>query len=232
MIKKKNNSYRLIKENIARLTLIQKATGISPLNLTAVFLSNLSDSDVRLMKKTKDGYWQWDLADKTPYKYFKRESIKYLKVAESTNGFKVMLDVIERSYLTNSYFGYKYDELLLTYLSQETALKNFVREAFIAVFPITPEMTPRERAIRNQRLGKISSSHWIGDIVHCNYFNQAPGFMMDNVKKSLAMIELFVTNLLNDKDLVHDLTKLITNQNLHAKLTPKPQITKEKTIKI
>jgi hypothetical protein len=232
MIKKKNNSYRLIKENIAKLTLIQKATGISALNLTAIFLRNSSDKDLRLMKKTKDGYWQWDLSDKTPYKYFKRESVEYLRKTDSTKGFKVILEVIENSYLTKSYFGYKYDELLLSYLSQEKVLKNFVREAFIAVFPITPEMSPKEKAVRNQRLGKISASHWIGDIVHCDYFSRAPGFMMDNVKNSINIIELYVANLLNDKDLDHDLDKVRTNQNLQAKLQSKPQEVKKKIFKI
>ena len=56
--------------------------------------------------------------------------------------------------------------------------------------------------------------------------------MMDNVKNSINMIEIYVANLLNDKDLHHDLMKLETNQNLQTKLQPKPQEVKAKIVKI
>lgn len=232
MIKKKNNSYRLIKDNIAKLTLIHLTTRISPSNLTAIFLSNFADDKLHLMKKTKDGYWQWDLSSKTPYKYFKRESARYLKNNSSNHTFKTMLEIMKNRYLTNEYVGFRYEDVLLNYRSQESFLKDFVRDSFIKVFPLLPAMTPKERAIRNQRLGKISCDHWIGDIVECDYFSQAPGFMMDNVKNSINMIELYVANLLNDKDLDHDLMKLETNQNLQTKLQPKPQEVKAKIVKI
>lgn len=68
--------------------------------------------------------------------------------------------------------------------------------------------------------------------MECDYFSQTPGFMMDNVKNSINMIELYVANLLNDKDLDHDLMKLETNQNLQTKLQPKPQEVKAKIVKI
>lgn len=232
MIKKKNNSYRLVKENITKLTLIHLVTRISPSNLTAIFLSNLGEDKLRLMKKTKDGYWQWDLSKKTPYKYFRRESAKYLKNNQSSQIFKTMLQVVQDKYLSKDYIGFRYEDLLLNYRSQELFLKNFVRETFVAVFPLLPTMTPKERAMRNQRLGKISCDHWIGDIVECDYFSQAPGFMMDNVKNSINMIELYVASLMNDKNLDHDLMKLETNQNLQTKLQPKPQEVKAKNVKI
>ena len=56
--------------------------------------------------------------------------------------------------------------------------------------------------------------------MECDYFSQAPGFMTDNVKNSINIIEIYVANLLNDKDLDHDLMKLETNQNLQTKLPP------------
>ena len=56
--------------------------------------------------------------------------------------------------------------------------------------------------------------------------------MTDNVKNSINIIEIYVANLLNDKDLDHDLMKLETNQNLQTKLQPKPQEVKAKIVKI
>ena len=93
-------------------------------------------------------------------------------------------------------------------------------------------MSPKEKALRNQRLGKISVEHWIGDIVHYEYFNQAPDFMTKKVKAAIEGIERYATNLLNDKQLDIDLMKITTNQRLEVKLQPNPQVTKTKVIKI
>lgn len=232
MIKKKSNAYKHIKSNISKLTIIQQATGISPELLATVFLRTITDDSLRLKKKTKEGYWQWDLSDKSPYKYLQKESAKYLKRAEADQSFQSMLEFFKTFYLSKDYFGCDYKEVELVYRAQELGLKNFVREAFIGKHPLTPEMTPAERAIRNQRLGKISVNHWIGDIVHYDYFNQAPGFMMDNVKTAISRVELYVMNLLHEKELDHDLMKLSTNQKLQAKLQPKQQSVKSKIHKI
>ena len=60
MIKKKNNSYTLIKKNIAKLALIHKTTDISPNRLAALFLKSLSEEDLLLPKKTMDiGIGSW-----------------------------------------------------------------------------------------------------------------------------------------------------------------------------
>ena len=103
--------------------------------------------------------------------------------------------------MTKSYFGQDFYELRNTYLAEEASVKNFVRETFIKVFPITPEMTPKERAIRNQKLGKISNQHWIGDITNYDYLQSAPNFMIERVQHAIAMIELYVANLLNERAL-------------------------------
>ena len=107
------------------------------------------------------------------------------------------------------------------YQFQEVPLKNFVREAFIAMNPITAGMSAKQIAVRNQRLGKISVKHWIGDITNYDYFSQAPGFMMKNVEQSLQYIDLYILNVLNEKQLDHELMKLSANQRLEVKLTPK-----------
>ena len=221
MIKKKSNAYGLIKNNIVKLTIVQQATGISPNNLVNIFLKTHQDSDLKIKKKTKEGYWDWELSSKSAYKYFKRESEKYLEQATATSGYLLMLDHIRDHYLTRDYFGMEYREIELTYRSQEAILKDFVREAFIAIFPITPEMTSKEKAIRNQKLGKISVKHWIGDIVNYKYYEQAPGFMMENVRTAISRVELYVLNVLHERELDHDLGKLMSNQNLQTKLIPK-----------
>ena len=232
MIKKKNNTYKHIKDNIAKLTLIQQATSISPETLTAIFLSTVEEENLHIRKKTQEGYWNWDLADKTAYKYFGRQSAKYRKEMQSNDSFTVMLEFIKSAYLSKEYFGYNYNVLIADYRNEEAILKKFVRKAFIEVHPITPGMSPKEKALRNQRLGKISVEHWIGDIVHYDYFNQAPGFMMEKVICAIDAIKLYATNLLNDKQLDIDLMKLSTNQRLEIKLQPKPQVAKKKVIKI
>lgn len=235
MINKKNNSYELIKKNIVKLTIIQQATGISPTNLINIFLRTHQDSDLKMKGRTEgvysEEYWNFEKVSKNSYKYFKNESRQYLDKARGTSTFEVMLNHIKNTYLIRDYFGMEYEELELTYKSQESFLKNFAREAFIAVYPIMPDMTPKERAIRNQKLGKISVNHWIGDIVNYAYFDQAPGFMMENVKTAINRIEFYVLNVLHEKELDQDLEKMATNQNLQAKLIPK-ETTKQKIIKI
>ena len=111
-------------------------------------------------------------------------------------------------------------------------MKDFVREAFIAINPITADMSPQERAVRNQRLGKISVKHWIGDITNYDYFSQAPEFMMKNVQQALQYIDLYIMNLLNEKQLDSELSNLSANQRLEKKLVPKASAAKTKLLKI
>ena len=221
MIKKKNNAFRLIKANTPKLALIHHATGFSPNRLASLFLKNTSQDDLAIQKKTKDGFWDWRLADDTAYKYLKKDIAAYLKKNTDTPTFQIMLEHFNTNYLTKTYFGEDYQSLVNTYRFQEGPLKNFVREGFIALNPITADMTPKERAVRNQRLGKISVKHWIGDITNYDYFSQAPGFMMKNVEQSLQYIDLYILNVLNEKQLDHELMKLSANQRLEVKLTPK-----------
>jgi hypothetical protein len=221
MIKKKNNTYKFIKANIAKLAIIQHVTEISPSRLISIFLKNLSTDDLLLQKKSKDGHWDWKLADSTSYKYFKKELAIYLKSNLDSPSFVTMKYSFKFNYLTKSYFGQNYESLAENYYAQEQPLKDFVREAFIAINPITPDMSPKALAIRNQKLGKISVKHWIGDITNYDYFSQAPGFMMKNVEQALQYIDLYIINILNEKQLDNELMKLSTNQRLEAKLAPK-----------
>lgn len=232
MIKKKNNTYRLIKANIAKLVIIQQTTEISPSRLISIFLQNLAADDLLLQKKTKNGYWDWKLADSTAYKYFKKEFTAYLKNNADDPSFITLKDYFKSDYLTKAYFGENYASLANNYFAQEQPLKDFVRDGFIATNPITPGMTPKEVAIRNQRLGKISVKHWIGDITNYDYFNQAPGFMMKNVEQSLQYVDLYILNILNEKQLDHDLMKLSTNHRLEGKLIQKAIHVKSKPLKI
>lgn len=232
MIKKKNNAYRLIKANTPKLALIHHATGFSPNRLASLFLKNTSQDDLVIQKKSKDGFWDWKLADDTAYKYLKKEVTAYLKNNVDTPKFQIMLDHFNTNYLTKDYFGEDYQSLVNTYQFQEGPLKNFVREAFIAINPITADMSPQERAVRNQRLGKISVKHWIGDITNNDYFSHAPGFMMKNVQQALQYIDLYIMNLLNEKQLDHELSNLSVNQRLEEKLISKAPTTKVKPLKI
>jgi hypothetical protein len=232
MIKKKNNTYKLIKKNIAKLAIIQQTTEFSPKHLATIFLNNLSPDATFFPKKTKDGYWDWKLADDTAYKYFLRELAKYLKQHGDTAPFQILKEYFKSSYLTKQYFGEDYAGLVLIYSSQELHLKNSVRQTFIDEHPIMPGMTPKEVAIRNQRLGKISVKHWIGDIVNYNHFGQAPEMMMSNLKEALHFIELYIANLLNERDLDQELSNLLVNQRLEQKLITKQVRAKPKPLKI
>jgi hypothetical protein len=222
MIRKKSNAYKYIKANIGRLTLIQQATGIAPGRLVNLFLKNLPDKDLLIKKKTKDEYWTTEpLSEGSAYKYFKRASNTYLEEVESNPSYDTLMDSFKETYLKKDYFGQDFSELLNTYRSEEKAVKEFVKDAFEQVFPITPDMNPKQMAIRNQKLGKISNQHWIGDITNYDYFQQAPGFMMKRVEQAIKMIELYVANLLNEKNLEYEVMKLTTNQRLVDKLQPK-----------
>lgn len=231
MIKKKNNSYALIKKNIAKLAIIHQATDISPNRLVALFLKSFSEEDLLLPKKTKDGFWDWKLAGSTAYKYFKKELAGYMMRNQNDQTYLMMLDRFKSNYLTKEYFGENYQYLADNYYALEQPLKDFVKEAFIATYPITPAMSPKEVAVRNQKLGKISVKHWIGDITNYDYFSQAPGFMMQNVQQALQYIDLYIMNILNEKALDHELMKLSANQKLEVKLPPK-EISKTKIQKI
>ena len=220
MIKKKNNSHKLIKKNIAKLVIIHQATKISPNRLVSIFLRNSSLEDTLLPKKTKDEYWDWSLADNTAYKYFKKELTSYLKRNADQLSFQTIQEHFKFNYLTKEYFGENYESLAENYYAQEQPLKDFVREGFIAIHPITPDMSPKELAVRNQKLGKISVKHWIGDITNYEYFSQAPGVMMKNVQDALQYIDLYIIKILNEKELDHELEKLSVNQRLDTKLLP------------
>jgi hypothetical protein len=232
LIKKKNNSYKLIKKNITKLAIIHQTTKISPNRLMSIFLRNSSLEEILLSKKTKDGYWDWTLADDTAYKYFKKELTSYLKRNADQLSFQTMQEHFKSNYLTKEYFRESYESLAENYYAQEKPLKDFVREGFIAIHPITPDMSPKEVAIRNQKLGKISVNHWIGDITNYDYFSQAPGFMMKNVQDALQYIDLYIINILNETQLDHELMKLSTSQRLENKLPSKESLIKIKPLKI
>ncbi|MGE0984356.1 hypothetical protein [Ralstonia pseudosolanacearum] len=232
MIKKKNNTYRLIKKDIAKLAIIQQTTEVSPSRLVSIFLNNQTLDDILFRKKTKEGYWDWTLADNTAYKYFNKQLSSYLRRSADGPSFRALEDHFKSAYLTKEYFGANYESLVDNYYAQEQPLKDFVRSAFIAINPLTPKMSPKEIAIRNQRLGKISVKHWIGDITNYDYFSQAPGFMINNVQQALQYIDLYIMNLLREQELDSDLMKLSTNQRLETRLTPKSDQTTNKPMKI
>ena len=232
MLKKKNNAYKLIKASAPKLALIQHATKFSPNRLASLFLKNTSQDDLVIQKKSKNGFWDWKLADDTAYKYLKKEIAAYLKKNGDTQTFLVMFEHFKANYLTKTYFGEDYESLANIYHFQEMPLKDFVREAFIATNPITAGMSPKALAVRNQRLGKISVKHWIGDITNYDYFSQAPEFMMTNVQQALQHIDLYIMNLLNENQLDHELSNLSVNQRLEEKLISKAPTTKVKRLKI
>lgn len=234
MIRKTSNAYKLIKKNIGLLTLIQQATDISPSRLVILFLKNIPDQELFIKKKTKDEFWTTEpLSPESAYKYYKRASNAYLKKIEENPNYHSLMDFFKENYLTKDYFGPGQDfyELRKAYFYEEAGLKRFIREAFIKTFPITPDMSPKERAIRNQKLGKISTQHWIGDITNYDYFQQAPGFMMKRVEEAIRMIELYVAHLLNEKDIWLRTMNLLSNQRLEERLIPKEEKFKQ-TVKV
>jgi hypothetical protein len=93
-------------------------------------------------------------------------------------------------------------------------------------------MNKADVARRNQKLGKISVKHWIGDIVNYEYFHQAPNFMQTNVKNAIQIAEIFLYNLVSDKDLDLEIMKLSSNLYLEEKLNPKKIQIKSKPVKI
>lgn len=188
--------------------------------------------EILLPKKTKDGYWDWTLADDTAYKYFKKELTSYLKRNADQLSFQTMQEHFKTNYLTKEYFRESYESLAENYYAQEQQLKDFVREGFITIHPITPDMSTKEVAIRNQKLGKISVNHWIGDIMNYEYFSHAPGFMMKNVEQALQYIDLYIINILNETQLDHEIMKLSTSQRLENKLPRKESLIKIKPLKI
>lgn len=224
MIKKKCNAYKNIKKSIAKLTIIQQATGLSPLRLVNIFLKYKINSEEKMNAD--------ELASDSAYKYFKRETSVYLKKHKSDRSYQMMLDLIESEYLSKEYFGMDYFEVQQNFRNFEIPLKEFVRDGYIALFPITPEMSKTEVAIRNQKLGKISVHTWIGDITNYDYFQQAPCFMMEDVKKAIQMVELYVLNLLHETQLDIDLMKFSSNQKLQVALKPKLDLPKPKINKI
>ena len=224
MIKKESNAYKQIKDNIAKLTIIQQATEFSPQKLVHIHLVYCTDL-LEIMNVEK-------LNTKSFYKYFIKESCKYLKENQSTKAYQTILESVKENYLTKKYFGADYYEIVKDYKEQESPLKEIVLDGYKAIFPITPDMSKADVARRNQKLGKISVKHWIGDIVNYEYFHQAPNFMQTNVKNAIQMAEIFLHNLVSDKDLDLEIMKLSSNLYLEEKLAPKSIQLKSKPVKI
>lgn len=224
MIKKESNAYRQIKDNIAKLAIIQQATEFSPEILIQIHIAYCCDLfEMVNADKTKT---------KTLYKYFTKESGKYLIKNQSSRAYKTIFESVRENYLTKKYFGTDYFEIIKDYKEQEAPLKEFVLDGYKALFPITPDMSKADVARRNQKLGKISVKHWIGDIVNYEYFYQAPNLMQTNVKNSIQMAEIFLHNLVSDKDLDLEIMKLSSNLYLEEKLNPKVIQFKSKPLKI
>ncbi len=224
MIKKESNAYKQIKDNIAKLTIIQQATEFSPQKLVHIHLVYCTDL-FEIMNVEK-------LNTKSFYKYFTKESGKYLKENQSSKAYQIIVDSVKENYLTRKYFGTDYFEIIKDYKEQEAPLKEFVLDGYKAIFPITPEMSKADVARRNQKLGKISVKHWIGDILNYEYFQQAPNFMQVNVKNAIQMAEIFLHNLVSDKDLDLEIMKLSSNLYLEEKLTSKTIQIRSKLVKI
>lgn len=223
MIKKKNEAYNLIKINITKLTLIQEVTGYSPSRLITLYLKQefLEGDDPKQANELTD----------SGYIYFCKERKYYKTKSDLTIGHSLMLEVIKERFLTKEYFGLSFENLCNTYRSKENLIKKFAKEAFKATYPLTPEMSPRAKAMRNQRLGKISTQAWIGDILNYDYFEQTPGFMMEDVKTVLSHIDLLIMRLLFDSDLEKAINNLKSNQRLEERLIPK-QTRNPKIVKI
>ncbi|PUE62879.1 hypothetical protein B9Z45_02100 [Limnohabitans sp. 2KL-17] len=224
MIKRESNAYKQIKGNIAKLTIIQQATEFSPQKLVHLHLVYCTDL-LEIMDVGK-------LSTKSFYKYFIKESCKYLKENQASKAYQTIFESVKEHYLTKKYFGSDYYEIIKEYKEAESTLRDFVLDGYKALFPITPEMTKAEVARRNQRMGKISVRNWIGDIGNYQFFHQAPNFMQVNVNNEIQMAEIFLHNLMDDKSLDLEIMKLSSNLYLEEKLAPKSIQIKTKLVKI
>ena len=69
-------------------------------------------------------------------------------------------------------------------------------------------------------------------ITNYDYLQSAPNFMIERVQHAIAMIELYVANLLNEKGIGLLAMNMLSNQNLTEKLVPKEAQSKTKVLKI
>jgi hypothetical protein len=224
MIKKETNAYKQIKDNIKKLTIIQQATEFSPQRLVHIHLAYCTDL-MEIIDVEK-------LNTKSFYKYFAKESVKYLRDSQSSKAYQTILESIKANYLTKKYFGADYFQILNDYTKEVDKLKDFALNACRSAFPLTSDMSKSEAARRNQKLGKISVKHWIGDIGNYEYFHQAPNFLQVNVNNEIQMAEIFIHNLISDKNLDLEIMKLSSNLYLEEKLAPKSMQIKSKLVKI
>jgi hypothetical protein len=79
MIKKESNAYKQIKDNIAKLTIIQQATRFSPEILIQIHVAYCCDL-FEMVNADK-------IKTKTFYKYFTKESGKYLIENQSSKAY-------------------------------------------------------------------------------------------------------------------------------------------------
>lgn len=223
MIKKKSNTHELIVKNIAKLVLIQDATDYAPSRLADLFLCNKREDLTALGIKRRP--------PSAAYKYFSKHAKNY-RAAAQTQAHQTLVKVIKEKYMSKEYIGYDFEHFSLGYRSQELAVVNFVRQAFKEVFPITPDMSRSEVASRNQRLGQMSVSMRIGDLPNYRFFDDAVFFMQRNVEAALFMTDLYILNMLNDKELDQDIAKLNTFQRLEENLGHKATSERKKFSKI
>lgn len=232
MIRKKSEAYKLIKDNIGKLAIIQEVTQYSPTRLVNFFLNFQARQDhspFDLLIAHEEQQYN-PLSDKSAYKYFNKHLNEYLNLHKNSQAYALMIEVLQKDFLCADYFGMSYQDLANTYRQKEQWVKAFVKEAYKAMYPITPDMTPSQVGARNQKIGKVSVRSYIGDLVDYSYFKEAPSFMMADVELALSSIDLFICRLLSDRTLDQQFKKLKTNNNLDLKLPPKnsqkPKISK------
>ena len=219
MIKRKSEAYFLIKKHIVKLAAIQEATGYSPFRLVNIFLRNHPISAV-------------DANSDTAYKYFLKHLRRYKAQFKDSSSHDVLVNHIKKEYLEAKHLGENFSEAATKYLKVEDGIKSFLRDAYKCVYPITSEMSPSEIGARNQRLGKLSTKTWIGDIFNYQFINDAPRNMIVELQQYMKYLDSFILIFFMNGDLDDEANKIALNHKLESKLFKTDGYIKTKLVKI
>lgn len=233
MIEKKSDTYRQIHENIAKITVVQDATGISPYYLVMAFTKYvMAVTPAEQVTSTRISiYSQYSTqTGSSAYKYFLTQSAAYKAKHADGQAYRVMLEELRTKYLGKPYYGVTFKTHSSVYSTFEKAIKETARKNFLRKNPITLEMSQAEVAARNQRLGKISTQMWIGDILNYDFISDMHEGLVRELKAKLNRVGVCLVHLLSDPELQDAIEKMKLYEKLEEKLQPKGE--KEKVKKI
>lgn len=233
MIEKKNDAYWQIQDNIAKLTLVQEATGISPYYLVMAFTKYVVAGKAagQITATRISTYSQSSTkTGSSAYKYFLTQSAVYKAKHAEGEAYGVILEELKAKFLTKPYYGVTFKTHSSVYSTFEKAIKEIARKSFLKKNPITPEMSQAEVAARNQRLGKMSARMWIGDILNYDFLNDVHEGLVRELKAKLNRVGVCLVHLLSNPELQEAIEKMKLYEKLEGRL--QTNTVKEKVKKI